>query len=87
MQVFLNQLVACGSWSLGLQAIKKFPAALQVPVRQRAVIISEPRQQIISCESHATSFVDPAGDVSVTVTSASVSIQTLAPQLRGLSGQ
>jgi len=86
VQVFLILLVACGSWRLGLQAIKKFPTALQVPVRQRAVVISEPRQQIIFCKSHATSLVDPAGEASVTDTEASVSIQTLAPQLRGLSG-
>jgi len=42
MQVFLNQLVACGSWSLGLEVFKKFPAALQVPGWQRPVIIREP---------------------------------------------
>jgi len=71
---------------LQLYAIKEASAALQIAGRQCAMVLNEPRQQIIFFNSHATSLVDPAGDVSVTVTSASVSIQTLAPQLRGLSG-
>ena len=50
------------------------------------MVLSEPRQQIIVFNSHATSLVDPAGEASVTDTEESVSIQTLAPQLKGLSG-
>jgi hypothetical protein len=70
---------------LWLEAFEKFPAALQVRSRQLAMVLSEPRQQIIVFNSHATSFVD-AGDWLTTVTPASVSIHTLAPQLNGLSG-
>jgi len=86
VQVFLNQslrLVACSLW---LYAIKEFSAALQIAGRQCAMVLNEPRQQIIFSNSHATSLVDPAGEASVTDTEASVSIQTLAPQLKGLSG-
>jgi len=78
----LVKLAAC---SLQLEAFKKLFAALQVRSRQLAMILSEPRQQIIVFNSHATSLFE-AGDLFSTVTSASVSIHTLAPQLNGLSG-
>tara|TARA_E500000178_G_C16470577_1_gene508504 strand:- start:142 stop:402 length:261 start_codon:yes stop_codon:yes gene_type:complete len=85
VQVFLNQLVA---WSLLLDAqfFKKLFTAPEICIRQRAMVLNKPWQQIIFCKSHATSLVDPAGEASVTDTEASVSIQTLAPQLKGLSG-
>jgi len=77
------------AWGLGLgaQLFKKLFTAPEIGLRQLAMIFYKiPDQIIVGSIPHATSFTLPAGDVSVTVTSASVSIQTLAPQLKGLSG-
>jgi hypothetical protein len=86
VQVFLNQSLRLGACGLWLYAIKEFLTAPEIGIRQRAVVLNEPRHKIVVFNSHETSFVDPAGEASVTDTEASVSIQTLAPQLRGLSG-
>jgi hypothetical protein len=55
MQVFLNQLVACGFWRLGLQAIKKFPAAFQVTSRQLIMWPDKIPDQIVVFNSHSSS--------------------------------
>jgi len=70
---------------LRLEAFEKFPAALQVRSRQLVMWPDKIPGQVVVFNSHATSFVD-AGDWLTTVTPASVSIHTLAPQLSGLSG-
>ena len=52
MQVFLNRCLRLDAWGLQLYAIKEASAALQIAGRQCAMVLNEPRQQIIFFNSH-----------------------------------